>query len=121
MKKPALALALASVITLSACNTTEQVSQPSVLQEQVQTQFSDFSKKFIDELWKNNPEWSLWAGYGKYDDILTVPNKSSRQKDLAITQAQLTALKKLDLSSLSSNQQTDYYLIENLLKKIFGA
>ena len=117
MKKSALALALASVITLSACNTTEQVSQPSVAKEQVQAQFSDFSKKFINELWKNNPEWSLWAGYGKYDDILTVPNKSSRQKDLAITQAQLTALEKFDLSSLSSNQQTDYYLIENLLKK----
>lgn len=117
MKKSALALALASVITLSACNTTEPVSQPSVTQEQVQAQFSDFSKNFIDELWKNNPEWSLWAGYGKYDDVLTVPNKASRQKDLAITQSQLTALEKFDIESLNSNQQTDYYLIENLLKK----
>ena len=59
MKKSNLALALASIITLSACNITEQV----------QALFSDFSNIFIEELWKNIPEWSLWADYGKYDDI----------------------------------------------------
>ncbi|WP_252097506.1 DUF885 family protein [Pseudoalteromonas sp. NBT06-2] len=115
MNKSALALALASVITLSACNITEQVAEPSVSQEQVQ--FSDFSKNFIEKLWKNNPEWSLWAGYGKYDDILTVPNKQNRQKDLAITQTQLSALQKFDIDTLNPNQKTDYYLIENLLKE----
>ena len=78
---------------------------------------AEYKELAIQGLWKNNPEWSLWAGYGQYDHVLTIPNAESRAKDLSNTQTELALLATFDLDQLNQNQKTDYYLIKNLLEK----
>ena len=116
MKKTALSLALIAALGLTACSqiVTQQTENNSV---QVQQNFANFSEQFIHDYWKQFPEHSAWAGYGKYDDIISIPNQAYRDSTLAFANAKLNELAKLDLDSLPTAQKTDYYLIENALKR----
>ena len=115
MKQSLLAVALASILGLSACQTTTPVTNSP--QQQVQPSFSQFSKGFIADLWQQYPGWSLWAGYGKYDHILQVPDQTSREKNKQWLNTQLATLSVYNPVNLSTNEKTDYYLIKNLLDK----
>lgn len=119
IKKTALAFALATSLNLMGCQTDPSNNQQIAEQaaENIQQEFASYSELFIERLWENNPEWSLWAGYGKYDHILTIPNAQNLQQDLVTTQQELALLGKFDVSKLNQNQKTDYYLIKNLLEK----
>jgi hypothetical protein len=119
IKKTALAFAFSASIGLMGCQTNSpsniQVAEQTTAS--IQQEFASYSEQFIERLWKNNPEWSLWAGYGKYDHILTIPNEQNDAKDLANTRVELALLNKFDIETLNQNQKTDYYLIKNLLEK----
>ncbi|MBE0365372.1 hypothetical protein PULV_a2154 [Pseudoalteromonas ulvae UL12] len=121
MKQAALGVALAVTVSLTGCqsNQTSTANQPlsSASVSMPEQAFATYSEQFIERLWKNNPEWSLWAGYGQYDHVLTIPNAESRAKDLSNTQTELALLATFDLDQLNQNQKTDYYLIKNLLEK----
>ena len=115
MKQSLLAIALASTLGLAACQS--MTTHTPNTQQQVQQNFSQFSEIFIADLWQQYPGWSLWAGYGKYDHILSVPDQVSREKNKIWLNAQLVALTAYNPDKLSANEKTDYYLIKNLLDK----
>ncbi|WP_462152619.1 DUF885 domain-containing protein [Pseudoalteromonas xiamenensis] len=117
MKKATLCLALAAVLGLAGCQSTSTdtattTSVSSVSQDQA---FSQFSAQFIEDLWKQHPEASSWAGYGKYDDIITVPDDASRASNRAFVETQLAKLRAFNLDTLSNANKIDYHLIENSL------
>ncbi|KZN64998.1 DUF885 domain-containing protein [Pseudoalteromonas luteoviolacea] len=120
MKKTALTLAVAAALTLAGCtstnSTTETQSKPVAQVTQNQT-FKVFSEQFIEDLWRQYPEYSQYAGYGKYDDVITIPNSATRASNVKFSKEKLAELYSFDLNTLSGNQKTDYYLIENSLKK----
>ncbi|WP_440053438.1 DUF885 family protein [Pseudoalteromonas sp. T1lg65] len=119
MKKTAVSLALAMALGLSACSSTDN-QNAAIKAEQIanqNAQFAAFSEQFIKDMWRQYPESSLWAGYGKYDDIITIPNEASRQSNLAFSKAQLAKLAQFDVELLSDNAKIDYHLIENNLKE----
>ncbi|CCQ10067.1 lipoprotein, putative [Pseudoalteromonas luteoviolacea B = ATCC 29581] len=122
MKKSLLALALGSVLGLSACqpatqsNSQESESQVTEVKSESQDQqFSAFSAQFIEDLWKQYPEASSWAGYGKYDDIITIPNDATRKSNREFVDTQLTKLRAFDVNTLTNANKIDYRLIENSL------
>lgn len=123
MKKSALVLSISLALSLSACNKesaqpTNTTTPATATNNTAQTaSFDKYATDFIEALWQFSPEWSLYAGYGKYDHILTVPDASSREKTIEFANSQLAQLRAFDLTTLSANQKTDYYLIENLLEK----
>lgn len=115
ISKTVLALALSAAICLMGCQSNSQAPEQTLVT--MQQNFANYTELFIERLWKNDPERSLWAGYGKYDHILTIPNIQSLKQDLADTQKELVLLNKFDVETLNQNQKTDYYLIKNLLEK----
>ncbi|MEJ6474810.1 DUF885 domain-containing protein [Pseudoalteromonas piscicida] len=121
MKKTALCMALAMAMGLTGCSLSSSSVEttPSASQQTVATnaQFSEFSQQFINDLWQQYPEASLWAGYGKYDDIITIPTQAARDASVAFSKAQLAKLQQFDLADLSNSQKIDYHLIENRLKR----
>ncbi|WP_100912792.1 DUF885 domain-containing protein [Pseudoalteromonas spongiae] len=118
MKRTALSLALVAALGLSACQTTNTTTDAPASQQQSQAAaFEAFSAQFIEDFWRHRPEWSQYAGYGKYDHILTVPDAQSRVNDINFANTQLAKLAQFDLNKLPANLKTDYHLIENLLKK----
>ncbi|MCF2859812.1 DUF885 domain-containing protein [Pseudoalteromonas sp. SMS1] len=120
MNKTALTLAVAAALTLVGCNSINTVSESTLKPVTQVTQnqaFSAFSDQFIEDLWRQYPEFSQYAGYGKYDDIITIPNATMRASNVQFSKNKLAELYNFDINSLSGNQKTDYYLIENNLKK----
>ena len=41
--------------------------------------FNRYEAHFLDELWKLNPDWATSVGYHKYDSLLLVPDKKTRE------------------------------------------
>jgi uncharacterized protein (DUF885 family) len=78
--------------------------------------FDKFKEGFIEDFWKVYPGWANGAGYHKYDSLLVVPDDASRSRELEFVKAYLDSLDHYKLEDLSSNNKTDYHLIENQLK-----
>ncbi|WP_100642449.1 DUF885 domain-containing protein [Alteromonas facilis] len=129
MKLSTLALFVASAFSLAACQPNTDSSPASTTQASEQTSsaanavadqneaFAGFSQTFIEAFWQQYPEYSAWAGYGKYDDIISVPDAAGRESDRAFINAQLDALSAFSLEALSDANKIDYHLIENTLKQ----
>lgn len=117
MKIKILTLALLSALGLGGCAIVQQTTPVAQQQTNDAAEFKTFSQQFIESLWLQNPEWSQYAGYGKYDHILTIPNAQTRKNSVLFAEQQLAKLAKFNIDALPANLKTDYYLIENLLKK----
>lgn len=114
MKKKNLSIIVC--IALSSCGggVTKQNPETKIAID-MNPQFEKYKAGFIEELWKVYPGWASNQGYHKYDSVLVVPNDESRLKELSFAKANLDSLKTFDLSGLSDNNKTDYYMIENQL------
>lgn len=110
---------LSSIIyfTIAACSSSAQ-KQENETAMNINPQFDKYKANFIEELWKIYPTWASSQGYHKYDSILIVPNDASRAKELAFSKANSDSLKTYDLTQLSDNNKTDYYMMANQLKSI---
>ncbi|MBQ4863704.1 DUF885 domain-containing protein [Pseudoalteromonas sp. MMG013] len=118
MKKTTLGLALVVALGLTACNSANQTTHTkNESTTSVNQSFEQFAASLIDSYWQHYPEASSYAGYGKYDDIISIPNAQTRASNNTFNEAQLDALQQFDINTLSANQQTDYYLIKNRLQK----
>lgn len=120
MKKSVLAITVAlAATTLTACNSPQSKNETEVVvSKQVQQlSFEQFSQQFIERLWKQKPTWALYSGFHRYDGILLVPNELSRESTVVFAQQELALLSQFEVKKLTPNEQIDYHLIENLLKR----
>ncbi len=108
-------LSSVTCILLVACGGIKNQDQKNTVAD-VNPQFDKYKENFIENLWKIYPGWASSQGYHKYDSVLVVPNEAARVKELAFAKANLDSLKKYDLTGLSDNNKTDYYMIENQLR-----
>lgn len=107
-------IALLSLIVLVSCG-----DEPSKTERNTKNQdesFDAYKERFVLRLWELYPGWASSQGYHKYDSVLTIPGQEQRNKELAFCKANLDSLKKLDLTALSDNNKTDYYMIDGHLK-----
>ena len=112
--KKILISATACLIMASCGNNTKTTSKAETMQND-DSLFDTFKTHFVEDLWKMYPSWASSQGYHKYDSLLVVPNEESRTKELAFCKENLGLLKGLNISNLSDNNKTDYYMIENQL------
>eukprot|EP01035_Chromulina_nebulosa_P011597 gene11597-15490_t len=80
-------------------------------------QFSNYSAHFIDDLWKNNPDWATSVGYHAYDSVLVIPDSASRQSYQIFIKTQLDSLKAFNPDELSAANKTDYFLVKSSLEE----
>ncbi len=111
MKKLFSLLTIALII--NSCGEEKHTADAAINQDET---FNNYKEHFIEELWRQYPGWASSQGYHKYDTVLVVPNEAARQTELAFCKTNLDSLKKFDLNTLSDNNKTDFYLIENQLK-----
>lgn len=103
--------------TIAACSSSAQ-KQENETAMNINPQFDKYKANFIEELWKIYPTWASSQGYHKYDSILIVPNDAARATELAFSKANSDSLNTYDLTQLSDNNKTDYYMMANQLKSI---
>ena len=108
-----LLLALGALLLFSCQSSDKKESAAGGNQDAA---FDAYKEHFVDALWKTYPEWASSVGYHNYDSMMTVNDEAYRKSELAFLDAQMDSLKKYDVAQLSSNNKTDYQLIENQLK-----
>ena len=79
-------------------------------------EFDTFKNNFVNNLWKQFPEWASSQGFHKYDDLLTIPDEKTRKNQLEFTSKYTDSLMNFDIENLSDNNKTDFYLIKNQLE-----
>ncbi|HEU4372276.1 MAG TPA: DUF885 domain-containing protein [Telluria sp.] len=74
------------------------------------------SQRFLNALWRLDPESAIESG--KYDGAanLTIPNPATRSHQLAFDDEWLQAFGKIDARQLSAKQRTDLALLVNKVK-----
>ena len=106
-------ITIISLIAFISCGENHSKTE-STSQNQNKT-FDAYKERFILHLWELYPGWASGQGFHKYDSVLVIPNQEQRNKEIAFSKANLDSLKAYDLKSLSDNNKTDYYMIENQL------
>lgn len=101
----------------TACSSKPQEEQLSVPEVNFDSAFSVFSDEFIEDLWKLYPDWASSQGYHKYDSVLIIPDEAFRKREIAFCEEKLNLLKRFDALTLSTSNRTDFYMLENLLKR----
>jgi len=107
-------LIIFSAVAIISCNSSKKEESKA---ENSDAKFNAYKERFVLQLWKQYPEWATSQGFHNYDSVLTIPSSNARIKENAFVNACLDSLHSCELSSLSANNKTDYYLIENQLKQ----
>ncbi len=102
---------------LFSCGSEKQSDEKKAVAD-MNPQFDKYKEWFIENLWKTYPGWASSMGFHKYDSVLVIPNNETRIKEISFANVNLDSLKSFDIESLSDNNKTDYYMIENQLKSI---
>lgn len=101
-----------------ACN---QSNTNTKLTADMNPAFDHYKNNLIEELWKLYPGWASSQGFHNYDSILVVPDENNRAKEIIFAKSNLDSLKVYDLQTLSENNKTDYYILENQLNSMIWA
>ncbi len=80
--------------------------------------FNRYEAHFLDELWKLNPDWATSVGYHKYDSLLLIPNKQTREKLLTFTKVQMDSLGKFNPNNFLESNKMDFAMMQNQLAEI---
>src|SRR5690606_19159243 len=115
MKLTTLILFILGLVFLASCGAGSNKKQAQA-DTVANAEFKAYEDRFIEQLWKENPEWATQVGFHRYDSLLTIPDAKSRTLRLEFSKQQLDQLKSFDLKDLNLSQQTDYHLIQNYLE-----
>ena len=113
MIKKILFLAL-SVAAFTACKKDGQSINDTSAKDDAA--FVLYEGHFLDELWKNNPDWASNVGYHKYDSILLIPNEKNRQQSIKFAKVQIDSLSRYEVNSLSDANKIDYHMIHDQME-----
>ncbi|MDO3624940.1 DUF885 domain-containing protein [Mucilaginibacter sp. BT774] len=78
--------------------------------------FNKYETFFLDELWKQFPDWGTSVGYHKYDSILLIPDKKTREKQLHFVKVQLDSLGRYQPAAFLQTNKMDYAMMQNQLQ-----
>lgn len=80
--------------------------------------FDNYKTKFLEDLWKLDPNWATTVGYHKYDSLLVIPNGKSRDAMITFTKQQMDSLAKYNPDVLTESNKMDYQLIQDQMDAI---
>ncbi|MEO7214853.1 DUF885 domain-containing protein [Mucilaginibacter sp.] len=104
------------VAAFSACKKDGQSSEP--LSAKDDAAFQLYEDHFLDDFWKENPEWATTAGYHKYDSLLLIPNDDNRKKAIKFTKVHMDSLSRFEVGTLSDANKIDHRMMQNQLESI---
>jgi len=112
----AAALSLQAPLSLAAPTRPQQTSAHKAALSAADRAFETQSRRFIEALWRIDPDAALAAGRFERAAQLPLPTPAQRTERLAFTEAWLQRLGAIDAATLSSAQRSDQALLINKLK-----
>jgi len=124
MPRTLLVLSLALSVLLAGCNSeapapAAKPAAPAAAQPpapNVDEQFADVSKRWLDGSFKLSPVSATQAGDHRFDSELDDLSAEGRQRGLAFSKGMLAELEKIDRAKLSRENQIDYAILVNQVK-----
>lgn len=104
------------VAAFTACKKDGQSMQDESLKDDAA--FLRYEDHFLEELWKNNPDWATSVGYHKYDSLLVVPTDKAREQAVKFAKVHLDSLSRYPEGSLSDANKIDHHMIKNQMESI---
>jgi len=86
--------------------------------EKDNTTFKIYENRFLDDLWKLDPDWATREGYHKYDSLLVMPDSKHRDAVINFTRKHLDSLSAYNATQLNDVNKIDHHLIQNQLEKM---
>ncbi|OOQ58370.1 hypothetical protein BC343_11035 [Mucilaginibacter pedocola] len=80
--------------------------------------FTQYEEHFLDDFWKENPEWATTVGYHKYDSILVIPSDDNRKKAIKFAKVQMDSLSRFEVGSLSDANKIDHRMMQNQMESM---
>jgi len=115
--KKTLYTAACAALGLASCGSSQQnKNNVAGNTDSLNIRFENYTNKFLNDLWKEEPEWATQQGYHVYDSMLVIPDAASRTAAMYFANAELDSLKAYDTKVLTPSHLTDYKMIENYLK-----
>ncbi|MFA6246867.1 MAG: DUF885 domain-containing protein [Mucilaginibacter sp.] len=115
MIKKILLMAL-YVAAFTGCKKDGQSMQDESLKDDAA--FLRYEDHFLEELWKNNPDWATSVGYHKYDSLLVVPTDKAREQAVKFAKVHLDSLSRYPEGTLSDANKIDHHMIKNQMESI---
>ncbi len=119
----------AVLLTVSACQKESPVVDPakdrpvthtndkSLSKDDIDTRFDQFKNDLIEDFWTVNPGYALYVGYYKWDDVLSLPDQQTKDKNNQMIQKALEQLHSYDITQLNDANASDYLILENQFKR----
>ncbi len=106
---------LSAILTgLAACNNPVTMKQAG----DQNTAFDSYKSRFMEAFWQVFPTWASSQGYHKYDSLLGISDSATLGAMVGFANAELDSLHRFRPEGLSSNNRTDYHIMEDQLKGI---
>lgn len=104
------------VAAFTACKKDGQSIQDESLKDDAA--FLRYEDHFLEELWKNNPDWATSVGYHKYDSLLVVPTDKAREQAVKFAKVHLDSLSRYPEGTLSDANKIDHHMIKNQMESM---
>jgi uncharacterized protein (DUF885 family) len=104
------------VAAFTACKKDGQSMQDESLKDDAA--FLRYEDHFLEELWKNNPDWATSVGYHKYDSLLVVPTDKAREQAVKFAKVHLDSLSRYPEGTLSDANKIDHHMIKNQMESM---
>ena len=104
-------LSIIWVFSLLSCHQAAENTGPSADQH-----FAAFETRFLDQYWKQYTSASIFVGYGKYYDQLSIPDSATFAASVTFSENWLDSLSSLDTNGISDNNKISYQIIKNQLE-----
>ncbi len=111
MKKNLIILAITIGFITFSCNSTKQNNTGGA--DKI---FADFENAFLDAYWKQYPAASILNGYGKYYDLLVIPDSASFADNISFSKKWLETLNTVGFDKLNDNNKISFNIIKNQLE-----
>ena len=112
MKKNAITIIILSILLITSCQSNKSAKEEITPDKS----FAQLETAFLDAYWQEHPSGAINAGYGKYYELLFIPDSASFAKRVAFSHFWLDSLNKLDLSKLDNNNKISCNIIKNQLE-----
>lgn len=104
------------VAAFTACKKDGEITQDMSLKDDAA--FLRYEDHFLEELWKNNPDWATSVGYHKYDSVLLIPSQKTREQAIKFAKVQIDSLSRYEVNSLNDANKIDHRLMQNQMESL---
>ena len=112
MKKNLYISVFALMAIIVSCTTKKQ----AITDENADKKFSNLENVLLDAYWKQYPSASILNGYGKYYELLVIPDSAVYANNISFSHQWLDSLNALNFDSLTDNNKISFKIIKNQLE-----